>query len=167
VLAAEVNTQWAGAGLYIFFKMLTEHIKAPVSLIFVLDGAARPPFKRGHAVRRQPIWMMELAIELVKIFGYQIHHVSLPYSPVIQWLKCTVKAPGEAEAELASLNRKGYIHGVISSDSDAVLFGTPLLFRRLFNLHSPSESSHSSSSVAFQRMSEVIRTSMLCIQKRQ
>ncbi|KAF8952359.1 PIN domain-like protein [Flammula alnicola] len=113
-LAAGVNHQWAGAGLYIFFKMLTEYIKAPVSLIFVLDGSARPPFKRGHEVRRQPIWWMSLAIELVEIFGY-----------------CTHPAPGEAEAELAKLNCKGYIHGVITSDSDAVLFGTRLLLRSI------------------------------------
>ncbi|KAF8191324.1 PIN domain-like protein, partial [Pholiota molesta] len=98
----------------IFFKMLTEFIKAPVSLIFVLDGAARPPFKRGHQVQDRPIWMTDLAIELVEIFGYQIH-----------------RAPGEAEAELAKLNREGYIHGVISSDSDAVLYGTRLLFRSI------------------------------------
>ncbi|KAF8177219.1 PIN domain-like protein [Pholiota molesta] len=111
VLAAGANHQWAGAGLYVFFKMLTEFIKAPVSLIFVLDGAARPPFKRGHHVQDRPIWMMDLAIELVEIFGYQIH-----------------RAPGEAEAELAELNRKGYIHGVISSDSDAVLYGTHCSF---------------------------------------
>jgi hypothetical protein len=74
-LAARVNYQWAGAGLYIFFKMLTEYIKAPVSLIFVLDGAAQPPFKHGHRVQQQPVWMMDLAAELVGIFGYQMHQV--------------------------------------------------------------------------------------------
>jgi hypothetical protein len=74
-----VHNQWAGAGLYIFFKMLTEFIKAPVSLIFVLDGAARPPFKRGHRVQHKPIWMQDLAIELIEIFGYQTHQVSIPY----------------------------------------------------------------------------------------
>ncbi|KAF8952163.1 hypothetical protein BDZ97DRAFT_1880491 [Flammula alnicola] len=101
---AGVNHQWAGARLYIFFKMLTEYIKALVSLIFVLNGS----------VRRKPIWWMSLAIELVEIFGY-----------------CTHPAPGEAEAELAKLNCKGYIHSIITSDSDTVLFGMRLLLRSI------------------------------------
>jgi hypothetical protein len=75
-LAAGVHNQQAGGGLYIFFKKLAEFAKAPVALVFVLDGPERPPMKRGHEVRHQPIWWIELAIELVEIFGYQIHRVS-------------------------------------------------------------------------------------------
>ncbi|KAF8173270.1 PIN domain-like protein [Pholiota molesta] len=112
--AAGVNNQRAGAGLYLFYKRLTEFIKAPVALVFVLDGPARPNYKRGHRVRPQSIWWTDLAIELVDHFGFQIHH-----------------APGEAEAELAKLNIEGYIDAVITSDSDAYLFGTKTLLRSI------------------------------------
>ncbi|KAF8969041.1 hypothetical protein BDZ97DRAFT_1797436 [Flammula alnicola] len=119
---AGVNHQWAGARLYIFFKMLTEYIKALVSLIFVLNGS----------VRRKPIWWMSLAIELVEIFGYCTHPVCTSCTRhFIQGSKALVKAPGEAEAELAKLNCKGYIHSIITSDSDTVLFGMRLLLRSI------------------------------------
>ncbi|KAF8186238.1 PIN domain-like protein [Pholiota molesta] len=111
--AAGVNNQRAGAGLYLFYKRLTEFIKAPVALVFVLDGPARPNYKRGHQVRQQSIWWTDLAVELIEHFGYWVH-----------------LAPGEAEAELAKLNSEGFIHAVITSDSDAYLFGTTMLLRR-------------------------------------
>jgi hypothetical protein len=71
-----VNYQQAGSGLHLFFKRLGEFLKAPIAFIFVLDGPARPAFKRGHEVRRQAIWWTHLAIELTQYFGYQIHQVS-------------------------------------------------------------------------------------------
>ncbi|KAF9470289.1 hypothetical protein BDN70DRAFT_985788 [Pholiota conissans] len=53
-LLSGVNYQNAGAGLLIFFKRLTEFLKAPVALVFVLDGPTRPAFKCGHTVQHQP-----------------------------------------------------------------------------------------------------------------
>ena len=40
------------------------------------------------------------------------------------------QAPGEAEAELAMLNVAGKISAVITSDSDAIIFGAKYLLRR-------------------------------------
>ncbi|KAF8174538.1 PIN domain-like protein [Pholiota molesta] len=109
-----VNYQRAGSGLYLFFRRLGEFLRMPAAFVFVLDGPARPPLKRGHEVQHRPIWWTHLAIELVEYFGFEIHH-----------------APGEAEAELAKLNEDGHIHAVITSDSDAFLFGVQKLLRSI------------------------------------
>ena len=42
----------------------------------------------------------------------------------------TLKAPGEAEAELAYLNRIGVIDAVISDDVDNFLFGSTVVIRK-------------------------------------
>ncbi len=39
-------------------------------------------------------------------------------------------APGEAEAELAVMNRQGKIDAVLSDDGDALLFGATCLLRK-------------------------------------
>ena len=41
-----------------------------------------------------------------------------------------VQAPGEAEAELALMNRQGKIDAVLSDDGDALLFGAKCLIRK-------------------------------------
>lgn len=40
------------------------------------------------------------------------------------------KAPGEAEAELAYLNRIGVIDAIITDDVDTFLFGATMLIRK-------------------------------------
>jgi 5'-3' exonuclease len=40
------------------------------------------------------------------------------------------QAPGEAEAELAVMNRQGKIDAVLSDDVDALLFGATCLLRK-------------------------------------
>jgi 5'-3' exonuclease len=40
------------------------------------------------------------------------------------------QAPGEAEAELAYLNRVGVIDGILSDDVDNFLFGATLVIRK-------------------------------------
>lgn len=40
------------------------------------------------------------------------------------------QAPGEAEAELAIMNRQGKIDAVLSDDVDALLFGATCLIRK-------------------------------------
>ncbi|KAF8173441.1 PIN domain-like protein [Pholiota molesta] len=109
-----VNYQQAGSGLYLFFKRLGEFLKVPAAFVFVLDGPARPPVKRGHEVQHQPIWWTHLAVDLIRHFGFQFHN-----------------APGEAEAELARFNKEGHVHAVITSDSDAYLFGAQLVLRSI------------------------------------
>ena len=41
-----------------------------------------------------------------------------------------LKAPGEAEAELAFLNRIGVIDAIISDDVDNFLFGATMVIRK-------------------------------------
>lgn len=43
----------------------------------------------------------------------------------------TTKAPGEAEAELAYLNRINIIDGILSDDVDNFLFGAKIVIRKL------------------------------------
>lgn len=47
-------------------------------------------------------------------------------------LFCTdfAQAPGEAEAELASLNRKGYIDAIQTDDCDAFIFGAQTIIKK-------------------------------------
>jgi flap endonuclease-1 len=42
-----------------------------------------------------------------------------------------VQAPSEGEAQVASMVAKGDLYGCVSQDFDALLFGTPLLFRNI------------------------------------
>jgi 5'-3' exonuclease len=44
------------------------------------------------------------------------------------------QAPGEAEAELAYLNRVGVIDGILSDDVDNFLFGATLVIRKQVSL---------------------------------
>ena len=60
--------------------------------------------------------------------------VSHPYGKQISYITeadaYAVQAPGEAEAELACLNRSGYIDYVFTPDCDAFLFGAKKVIRR-------------------------------------
>jgi len=51
-------------------------------------------------------------------------------------------APGEAEAELAYLNRVGVIDAVLSDDVDNFLFGATMVIRKFVFLPNFSSSSH-------------------------
>ena len=45
------------------------------------------------------------------------------------------KAPGEAEAELAYLNRVGILDAVLTDDVDAFLFGAVTIIRKYVSLY--------------------------------
>ncbi|KAH8920499.1 hypothetical protein BT69DRAFT_402864 [Atractiella rhizophila] len=74
--------------------------------VFVFDGPKRPKIKRNKRVvgHSHPFerWIEQCA----EAFGFE-----------------TRKAPGEAEAELAEMNRRGEIDVVFTSDGDTLLFG--------------------------------------------
>ncbi|KAJ2989265.1 hypothetical protein NUW54_g8841 [Trametes sanguinea] len=98
--------------LRMFFYRLAMLAERPVHLVFVADGPSRPAIKRKTRVKTAPHWMLDGMQRLVEAFGYD-------------WLQ----AAGEAEAELARMNQLGIIDAVLTEDSDALLFGAPVVIR--------------------------------------
>ncbi|KIP12163.1 hypothetical protein PHLGIDRAFT_21224 [Phlebiopsis gigantea 11061_1 CR5-6] len=95
----------------IFFR-LTRLLKLPFLPVFVFDGPMRPDVKRGKTIDKKPHWMVEGMKRMVEAFGFE-------------WRT----APGEAEAELAYLNRIGVIDAVLSDDVDTFVFGATMVIR--------------------------------------
>ncbi|KAJ7502076.1 PIN domain-like protein, partial [Mycena galericulata] len=86
---------------------------APVTVLSVFDGPGRPRDKRGiRRIRNNPRHLTALLKQLLTSFGY--YHYT---------------APGEAEAELAQLNKLGFIDVVITEDSDTLAFGATCVLR--------------------------------------
>ncbi|THH31387.1 hypothetical protein EUX98_g2810 [Antrodiella citrinella] len=80
--------------------------------LFVFDGEERPSEKRGKRISGRDHWMVQGMQNIIQAFGFEWHI-----------------APGEAEAELAYLNRIGVIDGILSDDVDNFLFGAELVIR--------------------------------------
>ncbi|KAK7054272.1 PIN domain-like protein [Favolaschia claudopus] len=79
---------------------------------FVFDGKHRPSQKRNKRVKAKPHWLVEEFMQMITFFGFDYY-----------------TAPGEAEAELARLNRLGEIDAVLTDDGDAALFGARCIIR--------------------------------------
>ncbi|KAH9856385.1 hypothetical protein C2E23DRAFT_516389 [Lenzites betulinus] len=84
----------------------------PFLPLFVFDGPKRPDIKRGKRITGKNHWMVQGMQEIITAFGFE-------------WRM----APGEAEAELAYLNRIGVIDAVLSDDVDTFLFGARTVLR--------------------------------------
>ncbi|WVQ98465.1 hypothetical protein IAU59_005591 [Kwoniella sp. CBS 9459] len=98
----------------IFFK-ITALLQQPVLPVFVFDGPNKPGVKRHGSVKGK--------------FG-TADHKSKQFKALLD--VCGLEwwtAPGEAEAELAVMNRQGKIDAVLSDDVDALLFGATCLLR--------------------------------------
>ncbi|KAF9031577.1 PIN domain-like protein [Panaeolus papilionaceus] len=106
-----VNGRLPGGPLYVFFHKLVAFLHVRATFVFVFDGPAQPKIKRGHQVRHNS-WWEGIVEELIVNFGFRAHH-----------------APGEAEAELAMLNRHAAIDAVLTSDSDVLVFGASQIIR--------------------------------------
>uniref|UniRef100_D8QFX1 XPG-I domain-containing protein n=1 Tax=Schizophyllum commune (strain H4-8 / FGSC 9210) TaxID=578458 RepID=D8QFX1_SCHCM len=99
----------------LFFRCATL-MHAPWLPLFVFDGPKRPSWKRGKRISKNNHALINGMKGIVEAFGYE-------------WRM----APGEAEAELAYLNRIGIIDGVLSDDSDNFLFGALTVIRNPSN----------------------------------
>ncbi|KAF8584477.1 PIN domain-like protein, partial [Ramaria rubella] len=91
--------------LALFFRCC-RLLKLPVLVLFVFNGRDWPTFKQGKNARQTKHWLVDKFRTLVDAFGFGC-----------------ITAPGEAEAELAYLNRTGIIDAIISEDVDCFLFG--------------------------------------------
>ncbi|KAJ6534239.1 PIN domain-like protein, partial [Mycena capillaripes] len=94
------------------FYQLGNFSLAPLTVVFIFGGPGRPPIKRGTRVIHRPPWLIQHLKAMIIAFGFYFYD-----------------APGEAEAEIAQLNKNGEIDGIITEDSDAFLFGAQCVIR--------------------------------------
>ena len=74
---------------------------------------------------------------IIEAFGFEWRMVCSTFFFVGQDSANHLKAPGEAEAELAYLNSVGIIDAILSDDVDTFLFGAKMVIRKCA-LSSPS-----------------------------
>ncbi|KAJ7692275.1 PIN domain-like protein, partial [Mycena rosella] len=116
-IAAIKRIQYNGGqtgALRTFFFKLCNLQQAAVAPVFVFDGPGRPTMKRNKKVSQDPLSFTEPLKTLIKSFGFYFY-----------------EAPGEAEAELAQLNKLGFIDAVITEDGDALVFGATRVIRTI------------------------------------
>lgn len=99
----------------LFFRC-SRLMSMPLLPLFVFDGPKRPSVKRGKKVGGNAHWLTTGMKNIIAAFGFE-------------WRT----APGEAEAELAYLNRMGVIDAVLSDDVDNFLFGATMVIRNPSN----------------------------------
>ncbi|KAF8151979.1 hypothetical protein K438DRAFT_1688072 [Mycena galopus ATCC 62051] len=99
----------------LFFRCATL-MRAPFLPLFVFDGPLRPKVKRGKTIHRGLHKLAPGMKQIVEAFGFECR-----------------TAPGEAEAELAYLNRIGVLDGILSDDVDNFLFGATTVIRNASN----------------------------------
>jgi len=112
------HTQKSGPGenheLRLIFFRFCRLLKIPCRPVIVFDGPNRPLAKRGVKRPKKRHWLEIGTKRLAEAFGFH-------------W----IEAPGEAEAELAYLNRVGAIDAILSEDVDAFLFGAKVVLRSM------------------------------------
>ena len=74
-----------------------------------------------------PLQGIHRSIRVLQSYGLFIFDSSSCYT------ECILQAPGEAEAELAYLNRHGFIDAIVTNDSDALVFGAKCVLKRCVN----------------------------------
>lgn len=105
-------------------------------VVFVFDGPQRSAIKQNKTVYKGEHWMVA-EIKMCDAFGFSYHQVCF-HPPVFHRLTCpklfatctTPQAAGKAEAELALLNTLKIIDGVLTEDSDAIVFGATSLIQK-------------------------------------
>ncbi|TCD69961.1 hypothetical protein EIP91_005550 [Steccherinum ochraceum] len=94
----------------LFFR-LCGLAKQPILPLFVFDGRERPRVKRGSKLGKTGSHKLNKKMkEMLDCFG-------------MEWRE----ARGEAEAELAFLNKEGYIDAILTDDVDAFAFGAKMV----------------------------------------
>ena len=98
------------------YYRLIRLLSLSIQPLFVFDGPHKPPFKRGSQINPNgtaaAAYFSQHARELLALFGFAIH-----------------QAPGEAEAECATLQKHGIVDAVLSEDVDTLMFGCSVHLR--------------------------------------
>ncbi|KAJ3753399.1 PIN domain-like protein [Lentinula raphanica] len=97
-----------------FHRFLCQLSEAGLNCVFYFDGLERPTVKRGRKVINREPDFYKHARNLIVLFGYYCF-----------------TAKGDADAELADLNRNGVIDAVLTKDSDVFPFGAISVLRAL------------------------------------
>ncbi len=114
----------------ILFKC-TKLMRKPFLPLFVFDGPYRPDVKRGKHINKAAHWMVAGMQAIFTALGIEWRTVSTLNTEARKThLDIFKQAPGEAEAELAYLNRIGVIDVVLTDDVDTFLFGATKLMRK-------------------------------------
>ena len=101
-----------------------------LSAVFVFDGAGRPSSKRAKQVRSKPHWLTEDFKKFISMFGFHYYTV-YPFISIFSISEGHInQAPGEAEAELALLNRVNLIDAVMTDDGDTFIFGATCVIKK-------------------------------------
>lgn len=102
----------------------------PLLPLFVFDGPKRPSMKRNKKISGKSHWLTEGMKNIIEAFGFEWHMVRLSSCLSLSMNLHCIQAPGEAEAELAFLNRTGVIDAVLSDDVDTFVFGGTMVVRK-------------------------------------
>ncbi|KAJ3970453.1 PIN domain-like protein [Lentinula raphanica] len=101
-----------------FYHFLCQLSEAGLHCIFCFDGSERPPYKWNRKVIHRKSSHYKHAETLIKLFGFH-----------------AFTAKGDADAELANLNRKGAINAVLTKDSDIFPFGATCILRLVVEVY--------------------------------
>ena len=78
-------------------------------------------------MRGIPHWLIWDTKEMLDCFGFPWFQVCEADVFGFQFSHCVLQAPGEAEAKLACMLRRGEIDAILTDDSDVVVFGATML----------------------------------------
>ncbi|KAJ7083871.1 PIN domain-like protein, partial [Mycena epipterygia] len=99
----------------LFYK-LCQLLQVHTTVVFVFSGPNGPDFKRGEAVNKTPHPLTSQFQLLIQAFGFHCH-----------------TAPGDAEPELACLNRQGLIDVIFTHNPNIFILGaTHIAYRQVF-----------------------------------
>ncbi|ODO03480.1 hypothetical protein L198_02327 [Cryptococcus wingfieldii CBS 7118] len=150
IFHAQVVLQGENPFLRTIFMKITALLRHPVIPVFVFDGPNKPNVKRNQRVTGN--------------FGTHDNRSrqfkALLDSCGLEWWN----APGEAEAELAVMNRQGKIDAILSDDADALLFGATCLLRNpsaTLSGAQASKTNQGNASSSHQRQYEVYTSSAI------
>ncbi|CAO1622697.1 unnamed protein product [Jaminaea pallidilutea] len=139
---ARLSVEGSNPLLRLIFFRLVRLLSLPLRAVFVFDGPLRPKIKRGRTVGGKKHPLTGPLMEMIKACG------------AVGW-----EAPGEAEAELANMNRQGLIDAVLSDDVDSLVFGARSLMRNWSATTSSNSVASASSSEASENAVTIFKAS--------